>query len=61
MNSEEQAARDARLATAHAENAELLALLADDASTFPDGHPCRDCDRLYDEHLSGDQECEGWR
>lgn len=41
-------------------SAEALAeLLADDASTFPDGHPCRDCDQLFKDHPH--PECEGWR
>lgn len=42
--------------------AELRDLLADDASTFPDGHPCRACDRLYKDHPHpADDQCEGWR
>lgn len=39
----------------------LTDLLADDASTFPDGHPCRDCDRLYKDHSTYDSNCRGWR
>jgi hypothetical protein len=40
---------------------ELADLLADDASTFPEGHPCRDCGHLYWEHIDNDQDCKGWR
>lgn len=39
--------------------AALAELLRDDQSSFPEGHPCRDCDRLYREHPT--QKCEAWR
>lgn len=44
---------------ARAVNADLADLLADDQSTFPDGHPCRGCDRLAKDHPI--DTCEGWR
>lgn len=44
-----------------AEMAELRELLTDDAFTWPDGHPCRDCGRLLRDHLPRDPDCEGWR
>lgn len=38
---------------------ELATLLREDRSSFPEGHPCRDCDKLYREHPT--QKCEAWR
>lgn len=38
---------------------DLAELLADDLSMFPDGHPCRDCDRLAKDHPT--DFCKGWR
>lgn len=32
-----------------------------DHADWPDGHPCRDCDRLYKDHSPDDSDCEGWR
>lgn len=38
-------------------------LLAEDRSTWPDGHPCRDCGRLWKEHpvTASVLECRDWR
>lgn len=53
MDSEQQAARDAR--------ATLQAILEQDAIDWPDGHPCRACGHLHWEHVDNDLGCEGWR
>lgn len=37
----------------------LQDLILEDQSSFPEGHPCRDCDKLYREHPT--ESCEAWR
>lgn len=40
----------------------IAELIADDASTWPYGHPCRDCDQLAKDHApEPNDQCEGWR
>lgn len=43
-------------------NEELIQLLADDTSSSPEGHPCRDCGQLAKDHAPDpNDQCEGWR
>lgn len=35
--------------------------LSEDAADWPDGHPCRDCGRLYRDHSPDQSDCQGWR
>ena len=37
----------------------LREMIADDRRQWPEGHPCRDCGRVYYEHPT--PECDGWR
>lgn len=55
MNPEQ--ARDAHMD----QDANLRAILEQDAIDWPEGHPCRDCGRLHGEHSTFDSNCQGWR
>jgi hypothetical protein len=39
---------------------ELAELIDQDLRDWPDGHPCRDCGRLFKDH-GATPDCEGWR
>lgn len=42
---------------------DLRSMLAEDAQQHPQGHPCRDCGRLFHEHPWRNEKwaCGGWR
>lgn len=39
----------------------IQAILVQDQQDWPEGHPCRDCGRLFAAHSALDLVCEGWR